>query len=125
MPVPGWFLADWVFNYIKNYAKYIVFRDLKDRGFVIKTGFKYGSEFRLYNRGGGPGQGVNGQDQDQGKQICHRADPLGIPVQPRHQQDNQNDLEQDRNGRQDQAADSVTNIRFSFQCCIIHGSSTF
>ena len=39
------------------YAKYIVYRDLKDRGFVIKTGFKYGSEFRLYNRGGGPGQG--------------------------------------------------------------------
>ena len=39
------------------YGKYIVYRDLKDRGFVIKTGFKYGSEFRLYNRGGGPGQG--------------------------------------------------------------------
>ena len=38
------------------YGKYIVFRDLKDRGFVIKTGFKYGSEFRLYNRGGGPNQ---------------------------------------------------------------------
>ena len=38
------------------YGKYIVYRDLKDRGFVIKTGFKYGSEFRLYNRGGGPGQ---------------------------------------------------------------------
>ena len=39
------------------YGKYVVFRDLKDRGFVIKTGFKYGSEFRLYDRGGGPGQG--------------------------------------------------------------------
>ena len=38
------------------YGKYIVYRDLKDRGFVIKTGFKYGAEFRLYNRGGGPGQ---------------------------------------------------------------------
>ena len=38
------------------YGKYIVYRDLKDRGFVIKTGFKYGSEFRLYNRGGGPNQ---------------------------------------------------------------------
>ena len=25
------------------YGKYIVYRDLKDRGFVIKTGFKYGS----------------------------------------------------------------------------------
>ena len=39
------------------YAKYVVYRDLKDRGYVIKTGFKYGSEFRLYDRGGGPGMG--------------------------------------------------------------------
>ena len=38
------------------YGKYVVYRDLKDRGFIIKTGFKYGSEFRLYNRGGAPGQ---------------------------------------------------------------------
>ena len=39
------------------YGKYVVYRDLKDRGYVIKTGFKYGTEFRLYNRGGRPGQG--------------------------------------------------------------------
>ena len=39
------------------YGTYIVYRDLKDRGFVIKTGFKYGSDFRLYNRGRAPGQG--------------------------------------------------------------------
>lgn len=39
------------------YSKYVVYRDLKDRGYVIKTGFKYGTEFRLYNRGGGPGEG--------------------------------------------------------------------
>ncbi|WP_406535758.1 tRNA-intron lyase [Methanobrevibacter sp.] len=38
-----------------TYGKYVVYRDLKDRGFVIKTGFKYGAEFRLYSRGGGPG----------------------------------------------------------------------
>ncbi|MDR2873820.1 MAG: tRNA-intron lyase [Methanobrevibacter sp.] len=37
--------------------KYIVFRDLKDRGYVIKAGFKYGSEFRLYERGNNPGEG--------------------------------------------------------------------
>ena len=37
------------------YGKYIVYRDLKERGFLIKTGFKYGSEFRLYNRRNGPG----------------------------------------------------------------------
>ena len=39
------------------YGRYIVFRDLKDRGYVIKTGFKYGSDFRLYDRGSGPGKG--------------------------------------------------------------------
>jgi len=51
-------------NYIRNiikensgYAKYLVYRDLKDRGYIIKTGFKYGSEFRLYERGKLPGDG--------------------------------------------------------------------
>ena len=50
------------FEYLKNilisrdlYSKYIVFRDLKDRGYIIKAGFKYGSEFRLYERGNAPG----------------------------------------------------------------------
>ena len=33
------------------YGKYVVYRDLKDRGFIIKTGFKYGTDFRLYTRG--------------------------------------------------------------------------
>ena len=37
--------------------KYIVFRDLRNRGYVVKTGFKYGSEFRLYERGKSPGDG--------------------------------------------------------------------
>lgn len=51
---------DYLIDLIKEreiYGKYIVYRDLKDRGYVIKTGFKYGSEFRLYDRGGGPGEG--------------------------------------------------------------------
>ena len=39
------------------HGKYIVYRDLKDRGYIIKTGFKYGSEFRLYQRGLAPGKG--------------------------------------------------------------------
>lgn len=37
--------------------KYIVFRDLRNRGFVVKTGFKFGSHFRIYARGDRPGQG--------------------------------------------------------------------
>jgi tRNA-intron endonuclease len=37
--------------------RYIVFRDLRNRGYIVKTGFKYGSEFRLYERGKSPGDG--------------------------------------------------------------------
>ncbi len=36
------------------YLKFLVFRDLRERGYIIKTGFKYGSEFRLYERGKKP-----------------------------------------------------------------------
>ncbi len=39
------------------FISYLVYRDLRNRGYVIKTGFKYGSEFRLYERGTSPGEG--------------------------------------------------------------------
>jgi tRNA-intron endonuclease len=33
----------------KNFLRrYEVYRDLKERGFVVKTGFKFGSDFRIY-----------------------------------------------------------------------------
>ncbi len=35
--------------------KYVVYKDLRDRGYCVKTGFKYGSHFRVYPRGGKPG----------------------------------------------------------------------
>lgn len=38
-------------------TKYLVFSDLRNRGYIVKTGFKYGSEFRLYERGKSPGNG--------------------------------------------------------------------
>ena len=41
----------------KLYSKYLVFKDLRNRGYIVKTGFKYGSEFRLYERGKSPGDG--------------------------------------------------------------------
>jgi len=42
---------------IKNYyLKYQVFSDLRERGFVVKTGFKFGFDFRVYPRGKKPGQ---------------------------------------------------------------------
>jgi tRNA-intron endonuclease len=40
-----------------SFTNYIVYRDLRNRGYIVKTGFKYGSEFRLYERGKSPGDG--------------------------------------------------------------------
>lgn len=33
------------------HEKYIVYKDLRDRGLVVKTGFKFGCDFRVYKRG--------------------------------------------------------------------------
>jgi tRNA-intron endonuclease, archaea type len=32
------------------YKKYLVFKKLRERGYVVKTGSKFGSEFRVYNK---------------------------------------------------------------------------
>jgi tRNA-intron endonuclease len=32
-------------------VRYFVYRDLRDRGLIVKTGFKYGCHFRVYRRG--------------------------------------------------------------------------
>ncbi|KZX16985.1 tRNA-intron lyase [Methanobrevibacter filiformis] len=56
------------------YSKYLVFRDLKDRGYIIKAGFKYGSEFRLYERGNVPGKGHS----EYLVKILHEFDKLEI-----------------------------------------------
>ncbi len=37
-------------------VKYTVYRDIRDRGYVIKTGFKFGTHFRVYPRGKKPGE---------------------------------------------------------------------
>jgi len=36
--------------------KYIVYRDLRGRGYVVKTGFKFGTHYRVYGRGVRPGE---------------------------------------------------------------------
>lgn len=38
------------------YNKFVVFSDLRERGYVIKTGFKFGFDFRVYPRGKKPGE---------------------------------------------------------------------
>ena len=36
-------------------TKYAVFRDLRDRGYIVKTALKFGADFRVYDRGVKPG----------------------------------------------------------------------
>lgn len=36
--------------------KYVVFRDMRNRGYIIKTALKFGAEFRVYNKGVKPGE---------------------------------------------------------------------
>ena len=33
------------------YSKYIVYKDLRSRGLLVRTGFKFGTDFRVYERG--------------------------------------------------------------------------
>jgi len=37
-------------------TKYIVFRDMRNRGFIVKTALKFGADFRVYDRGVKPGE---------------------------------------------------------------------
>ena len=38
------------------YSIYLVFRDLRDRGYVVRTGYKFGFDLRVYPRGKKPGE---------------------------------------------------------------------
>ena len=38
------------------WIRYAVFRDIRDRGYVIKTALKFGADFRVYDRGAKPGE---------------------------------------------------------------------
>ena len=38
------------------WTRYCVFKDMRDRGYVIKTALKFGADFRVYARGVKPGE---------------------------------------------------------------------
>ena len=40
----------------KIQIKYPVFRDLRERGYVVKTALKFGADFRIYEKGVHPGE---------------------------------------------------------------------
>ena len=35
---------------------YLVFKDMRNRGYIVKTALKFGAEFRVYNKGKKPGE---------------------------------------------------------------------
>ena len=41
----------------KNFGiKYAVFKDMRKKGYIVKTALKFGAEFRVYDRGKQPGE---------------------------------------------------------------------
>mgnify|MGYP006297557169 CR=1 FL=1 len=40
----------------KIQIKYPVFKDLRDKGFIVKTALKFGADFRVYDKGTRPGK---------------------------------------------------------------------
>jgi len=40
----------------KFWIRYCVFRDLRQRGYIVKTALKFGADFRVYDRGVKPGE---------------------------------------------------------------------
>jgi len=36
--------------------KYLVFKDLRERGYIVKTALKFGADFRVYDKGFRPGE---------------------------------------------------------------------
>ena len=38
------------------WVKYVVYRDMRSRGYVVKTALKFGADFRVYDRGVKPGE---------------------------------------------------------------------
>jgi tRNA-intron endonuclease, archaea type len=38
------------------WVRYVVFRDMRSRGYILKTALKFGADFRVYDRGIKPGE---------------------------------------------------------------------
>ena len=38
------------------WVRYLVFKDMRSRGYIVKTALKFGADFRVYDRGIKPGQ---------------------------------------------------------------------
>jgi tRNA-intron endonuclease len=53
------------------YHKYQAYDDLRERGFIVKTGFKFGAHFRVYPRGVNPYQEGKKKQKQHTKWVVH------------------------------------------------------
>ncbi|WP_414837975.1 tRNA-intron lyase [Candidatus Nanosalina sp. VS9-1] len=53
------------------YHKYQAYSDLRERGFIVKTGFKFGAHFRVYPRGVNPYQEGPKKQKQHTKWVVH------------------------------------------------------
>jgi len=51
--------------------KYAVYSNLRERGYIVKTGFKFGTHFRVYPRGVNPYKEGPKEDREHTKWIVH------------------------------------------------------
>ncbi len=50
-------LLEYSSSFIEKFVpKYVVYKDLRNRGYIVKTAFKYGADFRVYDKGATPGR---------------------------------------------------------------------
>jgi tRNA-intron endonuclease len=65
----------------KNKKSYLVFKDLRDKGHIVKEGLKFGSDFRVYEKGDRPGKShakyllyaVEGREKLNLRDFCAKA----------------------------------------------------
>lgn len=60
-------------NKIKHSKEYLIFKDLRDKGLILKEGLKFGSDFRVYEKGKSPGK-------DHAAYLLHIADSSAIKL---------------------------------------------
>ncbi len=77
-------VQDLIRKYLKKHKnlmkKYLVFRDLREKGYILKEGLKFGADFRCYEKGQKPGKEhakylilIPTQDKMNTKEFCSSA----------------------------------------------------
>jgi|SRR3989344_2524396 len=51
-------------------TKYSVFKDLREKGYIVKTALKFGADFRVYDKGSKVNKKIHGKEHEHAKWIC-------------------------------------------------------